>query len=73
MDDDAELTVLGKNVVQGSQRIDGPVGKIANTGKETRQYFYNEFSRPFSSYQTWKNGNLVTRCQASRESYRICQ
>ncbi len=60
MDDDAELTVLGKNAVQGSQRIDGPVGKIANTGKETRQYFYIEFSRPFSSYQTWKNGNLVT-------------
>ncbi len=60
MDDDAELTVLGKNAVQGSQRIDGPVGKIANTGKETRQYFYVEFSRPFSSSQTWKNGNLVT-------------
>lgn len=60
MDDDAELTVLGKNAVQGSQRIDGPVGKIANTSKETRQYFYIEFSRPFSFYRTWGNGSLVT-------------
>jgi predicted alpha-1,2-mannosidase len=46
------------HIVQGSQRIDGPVGKIAETGKETRQYFYAEFSRPIRSYQTWQGGEL---------------
>ena len=55
--DNAELTVVGHNTVEGSQRIVGPVGKIKETAKETREYFYAEFSRPFDVYQTWgKNG-----------------
>ncbi len=57
--ENSELTVLGNNAVQGSQRTEGPVGKIANTGRETREYFYIEFSRPFRSYQTWEEGTLA--------------
>ncbi len=55
--DSAELTVIGHTAVEGSQQIVGPVGKIKQTAKETREYFYAEFSRPFDVYQTWgKNG-----------------
>jgi predicted alpha-1,2-mannosidase len=56
--DAAELTVQGDHVVFGSQRYDGPIGKTAETGKETRQYFYVEFSRPFHKYQTWQGNTL---------------
>lgn len=56
--DDAKLEVTGDDTLQGSQRIAGPVGKIAETDKETREYFYAQFSRPLHSYQTWKGGEL---------------
>ncbi len=55
---DSELTVVGHTAVQGSERIVGPVGKIDETGKETREYFYAEFSRPFDAYQTWQKDGL---------------
>jgi predicted alpha-1,2-mannosidase len=55
---DAELKVLGNNAVEGSERFDGPISKTADSGQETRQYFYVEFSRPFDSYQTWEDGSL---------------
>lgn len=54
---DGELDVIGKNAVQGSQVIDGPIVKTAANG-ETRQYFYAEFSRPFGTYQTWQDNSL---------------
>jgi predicted alpha-1,2-mannosidase len=57
LNDNAELAVTANNAVEGSERFDAPVGKIA-TGKETRQYFYAEVSRPLSTYQTWQNGEL---------------
>lgn len=53
----AELEVNGGNAIQGSQRISGPVGKIQETDKETREYFYLKFSRPIGSYKTWQDGN----------------
>ena len=56
--DDAKLEVTGDDALQGSQRIAGPVGKIADTDKETREYFYAQFSRPLHSYQTWKGSEL---------------
>lgn len=56
--DNAELTVIGNNAVEGSQRIEGMVGNAAPTGRETRAYFYAEFSAPFDSFQTWHNGDL---------------
>jgi predicted alpha-1,2-mannosidase len=55
---DARLTVVGDNAVQGSERIYGPISRKPESGGETREYFYAEFSRPFSSWQTWRNGNL---------------
>ncbi|MGA8729337.1 MAG: GH92 family glycosyl hydrolase [Terracidiphilus sp.] len=55
---DAELSVVGHTAVQGSERIVGPVGKIDETGKETREYFYAEFSRSFDVYQTWRKDGL---------------
>ena len=45
-------------VVQGSQRNDGIVAKVVDSGKETRQFFYAEFSRPFAAWQTWQSGQL---------------
>ncbi len=54
-----EFTVIGDRAVQGSQRIRGPVGEIADSSAETRKYFYAEFSHPFSSYQTWQRDDLT--------------
>ena len=54
----AELTIVSDRVVQGSQRNDGIVAKVADSGKETRQFFYAEFSRPFAAWQTWQSGQL---------------
>ena len=53
-----ELTVVGPNALQGSQRITGTVATAIDLSKETRLYFYAEFSRPFSSYQTWQDHTL---------------
>lgn len=61
---DGELAVLGKNAVQGSQLISGPIAKTA-AGGNTREFFYAEFSRAFNSYQTWSRGELS---DASRQS-----
>ena len=55
----AKLAVSANTTVQGSQRIEGPVGKIVETGKETRQYFYAVFSQPFHSYQTWQDADFT--------------
>jgi predicted alpha-1,2-mannosidase len=54
----AKLEVIGGDIVQGSQRIIGTVGKTSDTDKETREYFYARFSRPLHSYQTWKGNDL---------------
>jgi len=56
--DRAKLELIGDDTIQGSQRIDGPVGKTSETDKETREYFYAKFSRPLNSYQSWKMNNL---------------
>lgn len=54
LDSNAELSVVGNNAVQGSERIDGPIAKTADPDGETREYFYAEFSRPFNSWKTWQ-------------------
>ncbi|MGA7241904.1 MAG: GH92 family glycosyl hydrolase, partial [Terracidiphilus sp.] len=54
----AELSVTGKSVIQGSARADGTVVQLEQTGPETREYFYAEFSRPFTSWQTWQDGEM---------------
>jgi predicted alpha-1,2-mannosidase len=58
LDSNAELSVVGNNAVQGSKRIDGPIAKTADPNGETKEYFYAEFSRPFTSWQTWQDGVL---------------
>lgn len=52
---DAEFTVVGQNALQGSQLLKGSTATAVDLSKETRLYFYAEFSRPFSSYQTWRD------------------
>jgi predicted alpha-1,2-mannosidase len=56
---DAQLSVVGDHALQGSERIYGPIDKTAETDEETRQYFYAEFSHPFSSWRTWGNDDLT--------------
>jgi putative alpha-1,2-mannosidase len=53
-----ELAVVGPNALEGSQLITGTVATAIDLSKETRLYFYAEFSRPFGSYQTWQNHKL---------------
>lgn len=55
---DARLTVIGNNTVQGSERIVGPISGKPESGGETREYFYAEFSRPVHSWQTWRDKTL---------------
>jgi predicted alpha-1,2-mannosidase len=55
----AELAVVGPNALQGSQHITGTVATAVDLTKETRLYFYVEFSRPFGSYQTWREHTLL--------------
>lgn len=64
----SELTVVGDSALEGSQRVFGPVGPIEDTGKETRQYFYAEFSRPFGARQTWRDGNLSSASTQAGEA-----
>lgn len=55
---DAVLTVAGDNAVMGSERYDGPISKDPDPKEATRQYFYIEFSRPFTAYSTWHGDTL---------------
>src|ERR1017187_4616651 len=55
----ANLIVFGDSAVGGSERVDPPIGPAPETGKETRAYFYAEFSTPLSSWQTLKDGKVV--------------
>jgi len=50
----AKLSLVGPNAVEGSERLTGPIGEITNTDQETREYFYAEFSKPFSNSKTWE-------------------
>jgi predicted alpha-1,2-mannosidase len=64
----AELTVLSSTAVQGSQKLGRRVGNIADTSAETREYFYAEFSKPFSQYSTWLGGELSHAGKQSGDS-----
>jgi predicted alpha-1,2-mannosidase len=67
----AKIEVTGADTVQGSQRIVGIVGKISDTDKETREYFYAKFSRPLHSYQTWKGNDLSQVAEQTGDSIGI--
>jgi predicted alpha-1,2-mannosidase len=53
--DHADLAVVGDRAIEGSEKVMGPVGELSGTPGETREYFYVEFSKPFSSYTTWQD------------------
>jgi predicted alpha-1,2-mannosidase len=58
MKEHSEFTVIGNKAILGSEKIVGPVGELSGNAGETREYFYVEFSRPFSDYSTWQgSGN----------------
>jgi predicted alpha-1,2-mannosidase len=65
---DAELTVVADTAVQGSERITGPVGEVSGNPGETREYFYAEFSKPFSVYRTWIGDELTQKSKQSGSS-----
>lgn len=58
LEKNAELTVVGDRALEGSQRAGGTVTNIAETGPETRAYFYAEFSQTLGSYRTWHFDDL---------------
>lgn len=59
LDDDATLSVVGPSAIAGSERVGGTVAKLAGSTGETREYFYAQFSRPITSWQTWQDGKLA--------------
>src|SRR5580692_9198672 len=58
MKEGSELTVVGDTAVQGSERVTGLVAEVSGNAGETREYFYAEFSKPFSDYRTWIGDDL---------------
>ncbi len=56
--DHAEFAVTGGNAVAGSARADGVVVHLEQSGPETREYFYVEFSRSPANWSTWQNGEM---------------
>src|ERR1700743_1103278 len=68
MEKDSELTVVGDTAVQGSERITGPIGEVSRNPGETREYFYAEFSTPFSCYRTWIGDELTQKSNQSGSS-----
>jgi predicted alpha-1,2-mannosidase len=68
---DAQLEVTGNNSIQGSQSIVGPVGKISDSGGQTREYFYAVFSHPLGSFQTWKGEALSPSAKQAGNSIGI--
>src|ERR1700677_668341 len=68
MKEDSELTVVGDTAVQGSERITGLVAEVSGNPGETREYFYAEFSKPFSVYRTWNGDELLQKSKQSGNS-----
>ena len=61
---DANLVVIGNDAVAGSARVDTPIGKPSEVGKETRAYFYAEFSSPFGSWLTMSEGEAAHKAES---------
>jgi predicted alpha-1,2-mannosidase len=52
------LSVVDDRSVEGSAPVEERIAQSISKPGETREYFYAEFSRPVSSYQTWSQGEL---------------
>jgi predicted alpha-1,2-mannosidase len=68
MKDHSDLAVVGNSALQGSEKIVGPVGELTETGGETREYFYVEFSKPISNYSTWQGDDLSREAKRSGDA-----
>jgi len=68
MKKDSELTIVGNSAVQGSERITGLVADVTGSAGQTREYFYAEFSKPFSAYRTWRGDELTQKPAQSGDS-----
>jgi predicted alpha-1,2-mannosidase len=68
MKKDSELTVVGDTAVEGSERITGLVTEVSGNPGETREYFYAEFSKPFSVYRTWIGDDLMQKPKQAGDS-----
>lgn len=62
---DADLAVIGDRSVEGSQRVEGTVAKLAAEGGDAREYFFAEISRPPESWETWQKGELTHEVKQS--------
>ena len=54
----SQMEVMGRRAVQGSQRIDGVVGKLAHAAGGTTEYFYAEASRAAEDAAMWTGDRL---------------
>lgn len=67
--DHADLAVISDHAIEGSAKVVGPVGELSGRPGETREYFYVEFSRPFSTYATWQaNGEPLQEAKRSGDN-----
>jgi predicted alpha-1,2-mannosidase len=57
----ADLAVIGSTAIEGSEKVVGPVGELSGAPGETREYFYVEFSKPFSNYRTWQDSGELSQ------------
>jgi predicted alpha-1,2-mannosidase len=64
---EGNLVVYGSSAVGGSERVDPPIGKAPEAAKETRAYFYAEFSAPFKSWQTLTDGKASHSAEVTGE------
>lgn len=58
MKDAAALKVVGDSAVEGSEQVGGTVAQLSEKNGETREYFYAEFSKPFTHAETWRKNML---------------
>ncbi len=68
MKEGSELTVVGDTAVQGSEKVAGLVAEVSGSPGETREYFYAEFSKPFSVYRTWIGDELMQKSKQAGNS-----
>lgn len=68
---DAELFVIDNRTVAGSARVDPPIGKPSGAEQETRAYFYAEFSSPFESWQTIRDGKAAHSAELQGDQLRF--
>jgi predicted alpha-1,2-mannosidase len=61
---DGNLIVIGNDAVAGSARVGAPIGKPSDVTKETRAYFYAEFSSPFGAWQTMSKGETAHNAES---------